>query len=103
MIFIIVIATAGFVFLRLAYSPDNLQPIYPTPQVPGPLANLPMPEENKSARIRSESGSERPRKKDMRDAPLPRCPKCGNAIAYMEEKCSKCGADVDLRFARQGP
>jgi hypothetical protein len=94
-IFMIVIATAGFVILKLAYSPGNLQPAYPAAQVPGPPASPTAQEEKKPARARSENSSDRTRKKDMRDAPLPRCPKCGNAIAYMEEKCSKCGTAID--------
>jgi len=32
-----------------------------------------------------------PRSRDPRTEPLPRCPGCGTAIAYGEEKCPKCG------------
>lgn len=32
-----------------------------------------------------------PKRRDPRTEPLPRCPRCGTAIAYGEEKCPKCG------------
>lgn len=32
-----------------------------------------------------------PKSRDPRTEPLPRCPGCGTAIAYGEEKCPKCG------------
>jgi hypothetical protein len=32
-----------------------------------------------------------PKRRDPRTEPLPRCPGCGTAIAYGEEKCPKCG------------
>lgn len=28
---------------------------------------------------------------DPRNAPLPRCPKCGAAVSYLDDRCSKCG------------
>jgi hypothetical protein len=103
MIVIIVIAAAGFVVLKLAYSPGNVQPSYTVAQTLTPAANPPISGTPKPGGIRGEPGRERPRKKDLRDAPLPRCPKCGTAIAYMEEKCSKCGTAIDIRLMRNGP
>ena len=31
---------------------------------------------------------------DPRHAPLPRCPSCGAAAAYGDDKCRKCGRDL---------
>lgn len=38
--------------------------------------------------------AEKPADRDPRHAPLPRCPACGTATAYGDEKCRKCGRDL---------
>ena len=37
---------------------------------------------------------EKPTSNDPRHVPLPRCPGCGAATAYGDDKCRKCGLDL---------
>jgi hypothetical protein len=43
---------------------------------------------------RTAKSGERKMPPDPRQAPLPRCPACGAAIAFGDVKCPKCGHDL---------
>lgn len=44
---------------------------------------------------RSADSDPEPKAADPRKMPLPRCPKCGAAIAYTDERCPKCARTLE--------
>lgn len=93
-IVLILLALAGFLFLRHSNPPRPQQPAPQGPEYAHDL-NRVQYHEQRTAGITSARGQpQRSEADDPRAKPLPRCPSCGAAVSFGDPRCHKCGREL---------
>lgn len=96
LLIVVVVVVAGLLFIAIRHGQGVAPSVTPPAgQGPGYRHDAEVvryhQQPGQPMQARPEEPKKKPAKVDPRSVPLPRCTKCGAAIAFRDERCPKCG------------